>query len=90
MMSEASRKMAKLNAHGCAMAAANWLTSRAAPGAVKARTCKVCGRSVLGAMRRPVGLKVLAGSALPARAILSIAPLLLQRQGGMPPALRKC
>src|SRR5262249_59297849 len=55
MISEASRKMAKLNAHGCAMAAPNWLTTLATPGASKVCACNACGRSVLGTMRKPVG-----------------------------------
>src|SRR6516162_9421119 len=61
-MIEASRNMAKLNGHGCTMAAAHWLTTLTTPGAGKVCACKLCGRSVLGTMGRPVGVYVLAGS----------------------------
>src|SRR5262249_55989964 len=50
MTSEASRKMAKPNAHGCAIADINWLAALARLG-----VRNVCGSGVLG-MRRPVGV----------------------------------
>src|SRR5215472_17677245 len=54
MMSEAKRKVARANAHGCAMAANPWLSRWLR----RAGLAKVCGGGVLGTMSRPVDVIV--------------------------------